>query len=553
MRLKRFGLFATALALAVSVFGNIGIAPNAYAVAKTWTGAGGNNNFSTAANWSDNSVPVNGDSLNFSVTSLSADAILNNDLTGLSVVGVAFSGDSSSYYNYEITGSALTVTGPITSTATSSSYPLDQTISAPIVLGADTSLSNVNLEGAVTAAGYALAVNATMPCGVWISGAITGTGAITVSSAIDSGVSFSGNNSGFSGTFAVNSGAGAGFGDVGALGAASSLTASGARVAIGLNGQNRSLPTSLNLSGALTVSKGYGAVVGCGVGASDPSTTRYTLTSTGGLSLNGNLEYAGYFADTTINTPYTANGHTLSVKAGTDGAITLPAGTLEVQPETNTYADSVPGEYVNVGNKQTAILDGTRSGVSVTNGGVLKGIGTIVNGLTVVSGGIVAPGHSPGCLTSDTLNLAGTYEFELGGSVACSGYDQLKVLNGADTTPAVTIDDTSAVVSTSRFNGYTPTQGQVFVIIDQAGARAVQGTFKDLAEGATFEQNGVVFRVSYIGGDGNDVTLTVQNTPTAPDTGFMLVKTSPVITAVVAVAAALVLTVLGRKLRTSRR
>ena len=106
---------------------------------------------------------------------------------------------------------------------------------------------------------------------------------------------------------------------------------------------------------------------------------------------------------------------------------------------------------------------------------------------------------------------------------------------------------------TERLGTFSPAKGKVFTIIDNQSKNAVTGTFSGLAEGATFSQNGFVFRISYVGGDGNDVTLTVLSVPTAPNTGFGLIQSSPVVTGVVALFAAAVLIVLGRKLQTSRR
>jgi hypothetical protein len=53
-------------------------------------------------------------------------------------------------------------------------------------------------------------------------------------------------------------------------------------------------------------------------------------------------------------------------------------------------------------------------------------------------------------------------------------------------------------------------RGQVVEIIDNDGTDPVIGTFRDLPEGAIFEANDESFVVSYVGGDGNDVTLTAQ-------------------------------------------
>jgi MYXO-CTERM domain-containing protein len=53
-----------------------------------------------------------------------------------------------------------------------------------------------------------------------------------------------------------------------------------------------------------------------------------------------------------------------------------------------------------------------------------------------------------------------------------------------------------------------PPQGPVVMIANLSDA-GVQGTFAGLPEGAVFAASGGVLRISYVGGDGNDVTLEV--------------------------------------------
>jgi hypothetical protein len=48
-----------------------------------------------------------------------------------------------------------------------------------------------------------------------------------------------------------------------------------------------------------------------------------------------------------------------------------------------------------------------------------------------------------------------------------------------------------------------------FVIIDNDGTDPVAGTFIGLANNAMFFQSGYTWRISYVGGDGNNVTLTI--------------------------------------------
>jgi hypothetical protein len=56
--------------------------------------------------------------------------------------------------------------------------------------------------------------------------------------------------------------------------------------------------------------------------------------------------------------------------------------------------------------------------------------------------------------------------------------------------------------------GFNPQAGQVFTIVEKTSPGAITGTFFGLPEGTITNLNGMPFRISYVGGDGNDVTLT---------------------------------------------
>jgi hypothetical protein len=63
----------------------------------------------------------------------------------------------------------------------------------------------------------------------------------------------------------------------------------------------------------------------------------------------------------------------------------------------------------------------------------------------------------------------------------------------------------------------TLTLGAGFVVIDNTAVSAITGTFSNLADGSVFTANGNTFQVSYEGGNGNDLTLTViQAVPEPP-------------------------------------
>ena len=81
-----------------------------------------------------------------------------------------------------------------------------------------------------------------------------------------------------------------------------------------------------------------------------------------------------------------------------------------------------------------------------------------------------------------------------------------------------------------RYNDFKPAVGQSYTIIDNDSNDAVTGTFNNLAEGATFTVDGYVFKISYVGGTGNDVVVTVQSVPTTPNTGFTMLTSHPLVT-----------------------
>jgi hypothetical protein len=135
------------------------------------------------------------------------------------------------------------------------------------------------------------------------------------------------------------------------------------------------------------------------------------------------------------------------------------------------------------------------------SGGVVAGSGAIQGpgAVNVSSSAQTRPGTSPGQLTiGGPLAQFGTYVVELNGATPGTQYDQV-VAQGS-----VSLGNTLAVVL-----GFTPPVGTVFRIIDKTSAGGVVGAFTTLPQGTVFAVQGVQLQISYVGGDGNDVTLTV--------------------------------------------
>jgi len=167
------------------------------------------------------------------------------------------------------------------------------------------------------------------------------------------------------------------------------------------------------------------------------------------------------------------------------GPTMVTAGTLQLNSSIATSAVTVEG--------------GTLSG----GGEVSGGLRNISQSLTLTDGA-VSPGNTPGTtnvLTTGPVTLAGgTYGVDVGDASTGSRYDQLAV------TGSVTLDGAGLVVKPVPSN--PPSPGQEFIIVDNDGADAVVGTFAGLPEGATVMAGSTELRISYVGGDGNDVTLT---------------------------------------------
>ena len=197
----------------------------------------------------------------------------------------------------------------------------------------------------------------------------------------------------------------------------------------------------------------------------------------------------GGSGNTTITTP--VSGAFALTKAG--------AGTLTLTGA-NTHASTT------VADGQLS-LTGSLSGPVTVTGGIFQGTGA-VTGNVAINGGIHAPGNSPGIMPvtgSYTLAAAGTLQVEINGVTVGTQYDQVKVQGAASTvtlTGALDLIAAPALATSSTFT-----------IIDNTSSTTVSGSFPNLPQGAEFYEDSQWWRISYLGGTGNDVVLT-RITPT---------------------------------------
>lgn len=149
----------------------------------------------------------------------------------------------------------------------------------------------------------------------------------------------------------------------------------------------------------------------------------------------------------------------------------------------------------------------------LTGGGTLGfsgfgGTGTV--GTVNVVQGVISAGTltSPtGILNTGSLTFTsnGNFFVKIGGTTpGADGHDQLNVTG--------TVNLNNARLAPIPWNNFRPALGNSFIVLRNDGTDAINGTFLNAPEGAVFAGPlNTAFRVTYRGGDGNDIVITRVN------------------------------------------
>ena len=153
----------------------------------------------------------------------------------------------------------------------------------------------------------------------------------------------------------------------------------------------------------------------------------------------------------------------------------------------------------------------TGTGPVTVAAGTLGGIGVISGPVTIGSGGgasaFLAP--SAGINRKSTLTIQSSLTFQADATYTCT----FKARNGQSRTDLVKANGVTINAATITLEGKiqgTLPPGTVLTVISNTSADPIGGTFTNLADGSILTVNGYNFQANYEGGDGNDLTLTVQ-------------------------------------------
>lgn len=194
------------------------------------------------------------------------------------------------------------------------------------------------------------------------------------------------------------------------------------------------------------------------------------------------------------------------INGGSGGSLTKAGTSKLTLTKSNTYTG---GTSITEGTLLVTNRSGsaTGSGSVHVNAGTLGGTGRISGAATIgaaTTAATLAPGNGArlGALTllnTLTFNSRATCKVNLNSNSA----------TGAQVVATGVTINSGALVSISDRGTTTLPSGTVFTIIGNTAPTAIAGTFSNLADGSTLTVGSNTYHVSYEGGDGNDLTLTV--------------------------------------------
>jgi autotransporter-associated beta strand protein len=329
----------------------------------TWTGGSGTNTWITGGDWTGGTAPSNAGGSTQKLDFLGPGQLAPTMDQSYSANAILFDAAGTGSFNITQAGKTLTMDGSVPSIIQQSSH--NETISGGTVAFTANGVVDVSGSGSLT-----------------ISSALTGSGSIAK---LSSGtLALSGANSGYSGALAVDAGTLAVSGSNSVLGTAGTTVVSGATLQV--NG-GLTLANALNVSGT-----GLTGAIDSEAGAGNTNTLNGAVTLAGAATINsgtGTLVLGGGVTGSGNALTLTGAGNTTVSSAITTGT----AGVTLNGTGTTTFSGA-----------------NTYTGATTANSGTLNLSGTAVKGDLVINGATVVDNASSQIATTSNLSInSGTF------------------------------------------------------------------------------------------------------------------------------------------------
>ncbi len=417
--------------LASLVTGMLLLTGAASASIRTWSGGGGNDNWSTAANWGG-IAPSAGDDLVFAGTTRLTP---NNDITaGTSFNSITFNGGAGAFVvggnSVVITGGAAAITSNVTGGMETFNNPITFSGSPPTISSNAGGL--LVLGGNISASSFSVTVASSG--NTELAGVLNGTGSLTKTGGgnlkLSGANTYSGSTTVTAGILMVNNSS--------ALGSSAGGTNVSAGAALDLNGINYSTAEPLTLNGlgpgnigALINSSATGAafagLIALGSGASIVGESGgINLTHSGTITGSYGLTLGGTVGGTLGSALGTSSGTLTKQSSGTwtlanansfTGATTINAGILRLG-NANALGTAAGGTTVSAG--AALDLNGINYAISeplTLNGIGPSGVGALINSNAT---GAAFPGAITLASASSIVGQSGTINISYGGNISGS-------------------------------------------------------------------------------------------------------------------------------------
>jgi fibronectin-binding autotransporter adhesin len=200
-----------------------------------------------------------------------------------------------------------------------------------------------------------------------------------------------------------------------------------------------------------------------------------------------------------LNRPINLGTNTVGSLGLTDAELDrVTAGTIQIG-DGNTGVITVSGAITRP--TSTAMNLTNNAAINFSNGSINTLGGNLIfstpTGISPASSGVEINTGA-----SNQVRLSRNLSINISGTGVDSGYNQFNVVG------RVNLNDAHLIIAGTHI----PVAGQTFTVVENDGSEAIIGTFHNLPQGATignFLNSGLPATISYTGGSGNDVVLTV--------------------------------------------